>query len=185
MPGVFLDRDGVINEEVDLLCRPEQLRLIPGAPEGIRLLNERGLKVVVVTNQSVVARGLATPRQVVEIHRSLQRMLGNAGCRVNAFLYCPYHPHADLPAYRRSSADRKPGIGMLLKGAKRFRLDLNRSFLVGDRTSDIEAGRRAGCATVLVKTGHAGRDGEFPTAPDYICDDLLGAARLIVQELAA
>jgi histidinol-phosphate phosphatase family protein len=183
--GVFLDRDGVINEEVNLLCRTDQLVLIPGAAEGVRLLNQEGRKVIVITNQSVVARGLVSPRGVALIHRALRHMLAQNGARLDAIFYCPYHQDADVPRYRRICDARKPGIRMLLKAEHRFRLDLRKSYMIGDQSVDIEAGRRAGCRTILVRTGFGGRDGKFPAAPDFVFDDLLSAARFILKGGAA
>ena len=179
--GIFLDRDGVINEEVDLLSRPEQLRLLAGAAEAIRLFNQAGRRVIVVTNQSVVARGLATPRQVVAVHRRLRALLAQSHARLDAVYFCPYHEAADLLHYRRRSENRKPGIGMLLKGARRFGLCLEASWMIGDQTCDIEAGRRAGCRTVLLHTGYAGRDRACAAQPHYRCANLLEAAHLILQ----
>lgn len=179
--GVFLDRDGVINEEVNLLWRADQLVLIAGAAEGVRLLNQGGRKVIVVTNQSVVARGLVSPRAVGVIHRALRLMLAQHGARLDAIFYCPYHENADVPRYRCFSDARKPGIRMLLKAERRFRLDLSKSYMIGDQSVDIEAGQRAGCRTILVRTGFGGRDGKYPAVPDLVCDNLLEAAQIIVK----
>lgn len=181
--AVFLDRDGVINEEVDLLYRIDQLRLLPGAVEAIRKLNEHGLKVIVVTNQPVVARGLCTERDIEKIHKKLQRMLQEEGARLDAIYWCPHHENADLPQYRKACPDRKPGIGLFLKAAEQFELDLRRSFALGDRTVDIQAGKNAGCRTILVKTGYGGRDGKYEVSPDYICEDLKEAVELILKDL--
>lgn len=183
--AVFLDRDGVVSEEVHLLHSSSQLRLIPGSAEAIRALNERGLKVIVVTNQSVVARGLVTPRGMASIHRALRALLAEQGAKVDAIFYCPYHEDADLTRYRRASDHRKPAIGMFLKAARRFHLDLGRCFMIGDQTGDIEAGRRAGCRTILVRTGFAGRDGKFPVRPDFIRANLLEAAAAVCERSAS
>lgn len=181
-PAVFLDRDGVINREVDLLASPPQLVLLDGAAAGIRRLNRHGSRVVVVTNQSVVARGMTTPRGVVEIHRQLRRLLAQDGARLDAIYYCPYHENADLPRWRKASCLRKPSIGMLRKAAIRFRLDLGQCVMVGDQTSDLETGRRAGCRTILVGTGYAGLDGKYPADADAVCADLSAAARTITED---
>jgi mannose-1-phosphate guanylyltransferase / phosphomannomutase len=179
-PGVFLDRDGVINEEVDLLCRGDQLSLIDGSAEAIRRLNEADLRVIVVTNQPVVARGLCTEQDVERIHGKLERMLADRGARVDAFYFCPHHENANLPQYRTVCECRKPNIGMLTKAAERFGLDLGRSYMVGDRTVDIQAGANAGCVTILVKTGYGGTDGKCPVMPMFTCVNLAAAADIIL-----
>jgi len=181
--AVFLDRDGVINEEVDLLYRVEQLRLLSGAAEAIRQFNEQGIKVIVVTNQPVVARGLCTEQNVEKIHEVLQRMLNEKGAHLDAIYYCPYHENADLPKYRKACPDRKPNIGMLKKAASRFHLDLQQCFVVGDRTVDIQTGVNAGCRTILVKTGYGGSDGKYEVRPNYVCKDLREAVDLITNGL--
>jgi D-glycero-D-manno-heptose 1,7-bisphosphate phosphatase len=180
--AVFLDRDGVINEEVHFLRRVDQLRLIPGAAEGIRRLNNAGVPVIVVTNQSGIARGLCSERDLEVIHAGLQRMLWSEGARLDAIYYCPHHESADLMPYRRKCPNRKPGSGMLKQAALRHDLDLSRCFLIGDQTVELAAGRNAGCKTVLVETGFAGKDGKYRAAPDYVCADLLAAAGLVLSQ---
>jgi D-glycero-D-manno-heptose 1,7-bisphosphate phosphatase len=183
--AVFLDRDGVINEEVDLLHRADQLRLVPGAAEGIRRLNEAGLPVVVVTNQPVVARGLCTEDDVRAIHRHLAALLAAEGARVDAFEFCPHHENADLPAYRVRCACRKPAPGMIREAAARLGVDPSRCVVVGDRTVDVQAARNAGCRAILVETGYAGRDGKHAVAPDRTCANLSEAAGLILSGMPA
>ena len=177
--AVFLDRDGTINREVDLLRDPRQLRLLPGAAEGIRALNRMGYRVVVVTNQSVVARGWVSERQLQSIHRSLKERLSRRGARLDAILYCPHHPDADLPRYRIRCRCRKPGTALIRRAAREFGVALRQSFMVGDSTRDILAGRRAGLTTVLLGTGYAGREGKYPVRPDHCARNLKDAARLL------
>ncbi|MCC7156173.1 MAG: HAD family hydrolase [Bryobacterales bacterium] len=184
MRGVFLDRDGVINDDVDLLHKAEQLRLLPGVARAIRRLNQRGLPVVIATNQSVIARGMITPSKLASIHRHLRWLLALRGARIDAIFYCPFHEDADVAFYRQASADRKPRPGMLKKAARLLSLDLPRCFVVGDRTTDIEAGRRAGCTTILVRTGCAGLDARFAVKPDGICNDLPEAVQWILRRIA-
>lgn len=184
--AAFLDRDGVINEEVELLTRKEQLKLIAGAAEGIKLLNEKGILAVVVTNQPVVARNLVTEEQLLDIHRKLRKMLEEKGARVDAIYYCPHHPEknhpeANNPKYRRECRCRKPGTGMLEEAAKTFKIDAKNSYAVGDRTIDTQTGKNAGCKTMLVMTGYGGKDGKCPEKPDYTCSNLLEACKLIVK----
>ena len=182
--GVFLDRDGVINEEVGMLYRIDQLRLLPGVPEAIQLCNKYGSEVIVITNQPVIARGLCTERNMEGIHEALETMLNEKGAQLSEIYYCPHHENADLLKYRKTCSDRKPNIGMLKKASKRFNLDLQKCFVVGDRTVDILTGKNAGCQTILVKTGYGGRDAKYDVSPDYMCADLAEAMHLITIDLA-
>ncbi|HEY4134066.1 MAG TPA: D-glycero-beta-D-manno-heptose 1,7-bisphosphate 7-phosphatase [Alphaproteobacteria bacterium] len=153
-PAVFLDRDGTIVEDVDYLTRPEQLRLIPGAAAAIRTLNARAVPVVVVTNQSAVARGLLSEDELAAVHGELRARLAAEGARLDAIYYCPHHPEGS-GAYRRDCDCRKPMPGMLRQAARDLGLDLAASAMVGDSVRDLEAGAAAGCRTlILVRTGH-------------------------------
>lgn len=158
--GLFLDRDGTINVEVDFLTKPEEIQLIPGAARAIREANELGLKVCVISNQSGVARGLLTEAQLGLIHKRFRDLLAEQGANVDEILYCPHHPDVGVPPYRKVCTCRKPNTGMLRKAADEFGIDLKKSFVIGDRCSDIQAGEKAGCGTVLVLTGY----GEFERA---------------------
>jgi D-glycero-D-manno-heptose 1,7-bisphosphate phosphatase len=153
--GVFFDRDGTINTEVDFLRKPEELVLIPKAAQAIREANQLGVKVFVITNQSGIARGFLTEKDLSAIHTQLhQQILRDAGAKIDAIYYCPHHPEFGKPPYNVDCTCRKPGIGMLTKAADEFHIDLHRSFLVGDRFADIKAGKSAGCTTYLVQTGY-------------------------------
>ena len=151
--AVFLDRDGTINEEIGYMDRMERLRLIPGAAEAIRLINASGMKTVVVTNQSGVARGIFTESFVAEIHARLREMLRAEGALIDAFYFCPHHPTEGQGAYLKTCDCRKPAPGLLLRAAAELRLDPARSYMVGDTLKDIEAGARAGVQGILVRTG--------------------------------
>ncbi len=148
-PAVFLDRDGVISKEVDLLCKPEQLELIEGVGEAIRYINEKGYLAVVVTNQPVIARNLCSLEELDFIHAKLETLLGHERAYVNATYYCPHHPDSGYPEERKEykiKCDcRKPAPGMLLKAADDWNIDLSRSYMIGDRPSDVKAGENAGC----------------------------------------
>lgn len=152
---VFLDRDGVINEELDLLATADEFRLLPGAAEAVARLNVAGMKVVVVTNQSVVARGLCTVAGLEAIHDRMRHLLAVAGARVDAVYSCPHHPethHRDGgdPALRVACNCRKPAPGMLLRAAREHDIDLAAAVMVGDRVTDVLAARRAGVRSILV-----------------------------------
>lgn len=185
-PAVFLDRDGTINEEVHHLTEIGQLRLLEGVGRAIKLFNEAGWPVVVVTNQSVVARGMLSEASLAAIHQALQARLEACGARVDAIYYCPHHPTAGNGSYGVACDCRKPQPGLLRQAAGELDLDLARSYLVGDKLSDIAAGRAAGCATVLVRTGY-GRQAESEAArqgirPDHVVDTLLDAAQWIAKQ---
>ena len=152
--AVFLDRDGVLLEDVHGLVREAQIALFPDVAETLALLRRQGFLLVVVTNQTVVARGLATESRVAELNREIgNRIAAAGGPPPDAFYVCPHHPNATLPEYRVVCDCRKPRAGLLLQAAGDWGIDLRKSFLVGDRLSDIAAGVRAGCGTILVETG--------------------------------
>ncbi len=182
--AVFLDRDGTINEEVGLVYRACQLRLLPRAPEAIRLLNDRGIRVIVTTNQSVVARGLCTEQDIEKIHDGLKEKLHEKGAYVDAIWYCPHHENGEVEEYRKNCSHRKPNIGMLKEAVIQFNLDLPRCYVIGDQSVDVKMGRNAGCGTILVKTGYGGRDEKFQVLPDVVCKDLADAVRWILKEVS-
>ena len=181
---VYLDRDGVINIDTDLIHRPEDFELYPYAADSIKRLNKEGYLVIVVTNQSVIARGLCTMEQLFEIHKKMETELGKQGAYVEAIYFCPHHPHGgfegELPEYKISCKCRKPSPGMLIEAQNRFNIDLNQSFLVGDSPRDIEAGKNAGVTTIRVRTGHGLKP--HTVEPDYYVDSLLEAVEIIEGE---
>jgi D-glycero-D-manno-heptose 1,7-bisphosphate phosphatase len=156
-PAMFLDRDGVIIEEVHYLTRIEQVRLIPGAAAAVRRLNQADVPVVVVTNQSGVAQGLFPEQRVAEVHAHLDQLLAPEEARVDRYYYCPHHPRMGVEPYCRECDCRKPRPGMLIAAARDLGLDLSASWLVGDKISDLEAATAAGCSSILVRTGHGQR----------------------------
>lgn len=170
--AVFVDRDGVLVREVGYLRAVERLQVLSGVPEALKLLRKAGFKVIVVTNQSGIYRGYLTTATLHRLHRELRRRLAREGARWDAVYFSPHGPDS-------GHSWRKPGIGMLLAARKRFGLDLNASYLVGDRPSDVACARNAGCAgAVVVRTG-AGRRYRGPK-PDAFRRDLLSAARWIL-----
>jgi len=180
--AIFLDRDGVINEEVDLLNKPEQLKLIKGSADAIKLLN-KDFYVIITTNQPQIARGLCSEKDIQKINEVLKKELEKYGARIDGIYYCPHHPEKGFPKenpeYKIDCECRKPKTGMLEKAAKDFDLDLKSCFIIGDRTVDIKTGENANCRTILVKTGYAGKDKKYEIGPDFIAENLLEAARLI------
>ena len=186
---MFLDRDGVLIHDVDLLTAPDQVRVYEGAPLALRRLQEAGYALVVVTNQPVVARGVMPEAEVERTHHRLQALLREAsGPELDGFYFCPHHPSADMESYRVACQCRKPRPGMLLQAATDLDLEVGESYMVGDRLSDVAAGRSAGCQTILVRTGkHEAPAIESPDGlpeglePDYACADLLEAADVILS----
>jgi histidinol-phosphate phosphatase family protein len=171
---VFLDRDGVLVREVDYLRDPSQLSVLPGVPQALKALRAAGFKLIVITNQSGVARGYFSLTMLEKIHRELKHRLAKKGAKWDALYFSPHAADSHHPW-------RKPGIGMLKAAKKRFKLDLKSSYFVGDTTTDVQTAHNAGCVSILVRTGHAGRDGKHPNAKaDKISRDLAAAARWIV-----
>jgi len=180
--AVFLDRDGVINEDPPHYAhRIDQLRLINGSGPAIKMLNIAQFKVIVIRNQSGVAKGLYKEDAVKIFNNEMIRQLGHFDAHVDAIYYCPHHPEATIKKYKIDCDCRKPKPGMILNGGKNFNIDFKASFLVGDKWSDIEAGQSVGCKTILVKTGHGQEEYERDQHPvDYVTADLFDAVRYFI-----
>lgn len=176
-PAVFLDRDGTIVEDVDYLTDPDQLRLIPGAAAAIHLLNKRGLAVIVVTNQSAVARGMLTEEVLAGVHRRLSEMLASEGAHLDAIYHCPHLSPGGIAPYDRDCDCRKPAPGMLRQAAREHGIDLAASTMIGDSLRDLQAGAAAGCKTrILVRTGHGiAEEAAAVTQASFVADDLVKA----------
>ena len=175
--AVFLDRDGTVTEEVGYLTDLKALTLIPGAASAIRQLNEAGFKVILVTNQSGVARGLFPETLVHEAHARLARMLAQEGARLDGVYYCPHHPHAGTTHYTMVCDCRKPETGLIDRAVKELAIDVNQSVMVGDKWIDVELGQRAGMKSVLVNTGFA-VDDPGNKRPDHVKDPNFTARNL-------
>jgi D-glycero-D-manno-heptose 1,7-bisphosphate phosphatase len=181
--AVFVDRDGVLIRDVNHLTSPSQIEILPGVAESLRRLRGAGWAVVAVTNQSVVARGMVTEEGLREIHATLESLLRSRGAPLDAIYYCPHHPDGTVAVYRAVCDCRKPRPGLLLRAAADLGLDLEASVMVGDAASDIEAGRRAGCRTVLLRA--AGEPGASDVGADHVAADLAAAADWILTTPAA
>jgi D-glycero-D-manno-heptose 1,7-bisphosphate phosphatase len=186
--AVFLDRDGVVVEDTDASSADGELRFLAGAPRAIARLGASGLAVIVVSNQPIVARGLATEEEVERVNARLDARLRADGAVVERFYFCPHHPSATLERYRVACDCRKPRPGMLLQAARELKLNLAASVMVGDRLSDIAAGRRAGCgAAVQVLSGKhldppiESPDGAPRDEPDFVCAGLAEAVDWILR----
>ncbi len=170
--AVFLDRDDTIARDVPYCSRPEDLELLPGVGEGIRLLNESGFKVIIITNQSGIARGYFTEEMLGEIHQKMKDDLAKCGAHIDAIYYCPHHPDDGCDC-------RKPKPALAFQAAKEHHINLSRSFLIGDKLQDIEAGHFAGCKTVLispVETSETLLQGKVK--PDFTARDFIQAVQL-------
>jgi D-glycero-D-manno-heptose 1,7-bisphosphate phosphatase len=151
--AVFLDRDGTIVRDVDYLTEVGQLEILPGVPDALRLLREAGFLLLVVTNQSAIARGWLTEEALAAIHAELNRRLEAEGARIDGFYHCPHLPDGTVPAYACECTCRKPRPGLIERAAREWQADLARSYVVGDSERDVEAGRRAGCVALRIGTG--------------------------------
>lgn len=182
--AVFVDRDGTINVDVDFLSSPAQLQLIPRSAEAIRELNDLGIPVVVITNQSGIARGIFSEQDLTAVHDALDRILEEHGASVARYLYCPHHPTDGIAPYVTVCDCRKPKTGMLEQAQKEFGFDLTRSFVVGDKKIDVQAGRNAGAVSIQVATGYGERERDS-AAPfrDHYAADLFDAVQYIKTRL--
>ncbi len=178
--AIFLDRDDTLIEDPGYISDPEQVKLIDGAATALVEFRRMGYKIVVVSNQSGVARGIVTERKLAKIHSRIKELLAEGDAFLDGIYYCPYHPDGAIPRYRKESDDRKPAPGMLLTASREMDLDLGKSWMIGDSGRDIEAGFRAGCRTILVEPPNRQRqiDG-FVHAPDYRAINLKEAVTII------
>lgn len=175
-PAVFLDRDGTLNVEKEYLYRIQDWEWIPGATDALRLINQMGYLAVVVTNQAGVARGYYSESDIVILHNYVDRMLAEMGARIDAYYYCPHHPeHGEV----RDCPCRKPQPGMLFRAQRELDIDLEKSWLIGDKLSDVDAARQAGVSPVLVLTGYGELQREYTGAEVQCESDLLAAISYI------
>jgi len=187
--AVFLDRDGVLIADRGLLVHPDDIQILPGVPRAMLRLHQAGFALVVISNQAVVARGLISEADLLNLEHILDRELQALGAPpLDGFYYCPHHPSATLPAYRLDCACRKPRPGLLLRASQELDLDLSASFMVGDRPTDLQAGSKAGCRGIWIQSGrHAEQPIETPEPLDpevtasFVCDTLLTAANWILE----
>lgn len=182
-PAVFLDRDGTIIEDVGYLHRVDQIALFPWSVDAIRALNRAGLPVVVVTNQSAIARGVLTEPGLEAIHRHLADTLLAGGAAVDAYYYCPHHPRGLVTEYAIACDCRKPAGGMIDRAAREMGLDPRRSYVVGDKWVDVGLARAVGARAILVRSGYgAGEEAVRPPNldADAVLDNLAAAASWIL-----
>lgn len=187
--AVFLDREGTVitlGDATGRLKDIKRMRLLPGVASAIRLLNKAGFVVIIHTNQTVVAWGQVSEKKLRHIHDVLCERLRKKGALVDAVYYCPHHPEAPLEKYRKVCQCRKPKAGMMLEALKKYQIKASQSFMIGDSSKDILAGKRAGLQTILVQTGNAGKErGAVAVEPNHVAKDLLAAAHYIKNKSAS
>lgn len=185
--AIFLDRDGTLIEDAPYLHRLQDISIYPRALEAVRKINQSGLLAIVITNQSAVARGLLTEDRLQKLHQVLADRFCEKGARLDAFYYCPHHPEGNGP-YRRVCRCRKPEPGLLRQAVEDFQIELSNSYLIGDRLLDVQTAARAGCGSVLVKTGYGASElNSLPEAkpdihPLYIAHDVLDGVNWILRQ---
>ena len=185
--AVFLDRDGNVCEDVGYLDDASKLRVYPYAAKAIRRINESSMLAILVTNQSGVARGHFDEDTVRCVHDRLERELSDDGARLDAIYFCPHHPRIGAAPYRQDCECRKPRPGMLIRAAQEHDIDLSRSYVVGDKYSDIELAHRAGARAVLVRTGYGRGEWEYdratwPRQPEHVAETLEDAVGWILED---
>jgi D,D-heptose 1,7-bisphosphate phosphatase len=185
--AIFLDRDGTINKEVEHLSSLEDFELINGVGEAICQINAAGILAVVVTNQPVIARGDLQETKLQLIHNKMDTLLGREGAYIDRLYYCPHHTdngfEGEVKALKYNCACRKPKVGMVMQAKMDLNINLQKSWIIGDSTRDILTAKNAGMRSVLVQTGHAGKDESYKVEPDFIAENLTSAVRLIMQEI--
>jgi len=185
-PAVFIDRDGTVNEQMGYINHIARFILLPGAAEAVRLLNAHGHLVIIVSNQSGVARGYFPIELVHQVHDRMQAMLANEKAHIDGVFFCPHYPTGKVPDYRLDCDCRKPRTGLIQKAFAHFDIERETSYVVGDRSSDIEMAHRAGLKSILVQTGYGLGEINFvlpavPFKPLYIARDLLHAVQWILR----
>src|SRR6266496_3015812 len=183
--AVFIDRDGTISEEVGYINHPSRFRLFPFSAAAIKLLNESGWLAIVVTNQAGVARGYFSEEMIQAVHDQMKRDFGSAGARLDAIYYCAHHPSIGEPPYRLDCDCRKPKPGLIRRAADEFEIDLERSWMIGDRYSDIQLARNAGVNSAFVMSGYGLGEWEhqrhaWEHQPDVVAKNLLQAVDAII-----
>jgi D-glycero-D-manno-heptose 1,7-bisphosphate phosphatase len=177
--AIFLDRDGVINSEKNYVHRIEDFSFIPGAIPALKLLQDMDFCLVIITNQAGIARGYYTESDFLKLMDFVSLQLEDHGINILATYHCPHHPLGEIPELSINCLCRKPQPGMLLKAISDFQIDISQSVVIGDKCSDIEAGRAAGIGkAIIVRSGHP-LTAKSEQVADHCCNDLLNAAQLI------
>jgi D-glycero-D-manno-heptose 1,7-bisphosphate phosphatase len=177
--AVFFDRDGTLIHDPGYINHPDQVQVLEGVPEALKEFEHLGFKTVVASNQSGVARGMVTVEMLERIHDRLRELLAAKGATLDAIYYCPYHPEGTVPEYRQDSDWQKPKPGMLLAAAREMDLDLSQSWMIGDNHRDIEAGRSAGCKTILIGSKLPGPAPSEEGKADYVAVNMREAVNIV------
>ncbi len=186
--AVFIDRDGTMSEEVGYVNHLSRFKLLSNTAAAVKLLNDSNILAIVATNQAGVARGYFEESMIGLVHEKLRAELALTGAKLDAIYYCPHHPSAGKPPYRTECDCRKPKPGMILKAKTELDIDLNRSYMVGDKISDIEFGQKLGLKSVMVMTGYGIGEYEhqrqdWKVTPDFMAADLLEAVKWIIKDI--
>lgn len=179
---VFLDRDGTINKEVGYLYKTEDFEILPTVVDGLRLLQKTGFLLIIVSNQSGIARGYFTEDDLRILNQSMLSTLKEKDILIDDIFYCPHLENAKIPIYAKECECRKPKIGMLSKAQKKYNIDFNCSYMIGDKKTDMQVGKRAGCSTILVQTGYGLiEESGVNKETDYIAKNFIDAAKWIID----
>ena len=182
---VFIDRDGTINREVNYLHKIEDLEILPGVAEGIEKLNKSGFTVIILTNQSGIARGYYGIDDMNNINNEIIRRLEKNEAKIDAIYFCPHHPNGKVSEFTKKCNCRKPEPGLYLEAANDFDIDFKNSYAIGDKIRDLEPAKKLGGRGILVKTGHGKKElqekEKWGVTPDYIADDLLEAVQWLLE----
>ena len=173
--AVFLDRDGTINKDYGYVYKPERFTFLPQAIRGMKKMQELGYLLIVVTNQSGIARGYYSEQDFMKLQRHMLSLLSKKGITITKTYHCPHGTEAGCGC-------RKPKPSMIKKAGKRFNINLKKSFIIGDKTADIMTGKNASCITILVRTGKAGKDGQYDIQPDFTVNNLYEAAAIMERQ---
>lgn len=177
--AIFLDRDGVINKDKGYVYKIKDFKFEKNALASLKLINFEKFLVFIVCNQAGIGKGFYAKKDFYKLDRWLRLFLLKNKIKIKKTYFCPHHPEAPIPHYRKKCFCRKPNIGLLLKARQEFKIDLKQSYLIGDKTSDILAGKRAGCKTILLKTGYGGKDALYAIRPNFLVNDLREAIKII------
>ncbi len=177
--AVFFDRDGTLIHDPGYLNHPDQVQVVEGAAEALKEFQVLGYQTVVATNQSGVARGIVTVEMLERIHDRLRELLAVKGAALDAIYYCPYHPDGVVPEYTKESDWQKPKPGMLLAAAAEMDIDLTRSWMIGNSDRDVQAGRSAGCRTILISSAHGDPGHPHESKPDFVAVNLREAVNIV------
>lgn len=185
-PAVFMDRDGTINEQMGYINHLSRFHILPGVPEAIKLLNENGYLVIVITNQSGVARGYYPISLIQEIHTYMRESLKKEGANIDAVFFCPHYPRGKVEEYSRECDCRKPKTGMIKQARESFDIDMSISYMIGDHFTDLEMAHNCGLRSIMVKTGYGLGEADYilplmDHKPVYVADDLLDAVKWILN----